>query len=211
MVSNDSLAEVSLFVKPDLSVIYTLNYTGSYSDDIIILARNREEAQLYIRHLLNVLKEKKLSTNDEKTCLINPGEATAMLGFRIEGRKIDISPHSLEKLKRRIRVHAGRLLKLKKEQSLTDEDCGKKMIQYCNRLFFGGEKSTELVWSKWLFPVINETASLKELDHYVQNAIRYCMCGSMSKKRYRITYRALQNLGYRNLLHAYYHFQIPGS
>jgi hypothetical protein len=83
------------------------------------------------------------------------------------------------------------------------------MVQYCTRLFFGGEQFQSLTWSRWLFPIITDTSFLKELDHYMQDAIRYCICGSMSDKRYRITYEDLQKLGYISLVHAYYHFIRP--
>ena len=129
------------------------------------------------------------------------------MGCKLREGEIDISDHSIRKLKRKIRMHANYLLRLKRKNGIADEECGRQMADYCNRVFFGQNQKKELVWTRWLFPVITETASLKELDHYIQDAIRYCMCGTLSEKRYRITYQKLKSLGYRSLVHAYYHFE----
>ena len=178
-----------------------------YSDDIIIFAESREEAKSYLDHFLQVLREKELSMNPEKTCLIEPGGEVEIMGCKLREGEIDISDHSIRKLKRKIRMHANYLLRLKRKNGIADEECGRQMADYCNRVFFGQNQKKELVWTRWLFPVITETASLKELDHYIQDAIRYCMCGTLSEKRYRITYQKLKSLGYRSLVHAYYHFE----
>lgn len=180
-----------------------------YSDDIIIFAHTREEAEEYLDVLFSILKEKRLSLNPEKTYVIEPGGEVDVLGVKLQDGKMDMALHSKNKLKRKIRMRANRLLRLKRVKGWSDEQCGKQMINFCNHLFFGGELRRQLTWSRWLFPVITETESLRELDHYMQDAIRYCMCGSMSDKRYRITYEDLKKLGYFSLVHAYYHFERP--
>lgn len=180
-----------------------------YSDDIIIFSQSRQEAEEYKEHVLKVIEEKELSTNPEKTCLIEPGGEVDILGFRLKDGEIDMALHSKLKFKRKIRQRANKLLRLKRVKGWSDEECGRQMVQYCTRLFFGGEQFQSLTWSRWLFPIITDTTFLKELDHYMQDAIRYCICGSMSDKRYRITYEDLQKLGYISLVHAYYHFIRP--
>lgn len=178
-----------------------------YSDDIIIFAESLEEAEEFLEHFLKVLEFKKLHTNSEKTQLIAPGDEVDILGFKLKNGKLDISDHSIKKLKHKIRKYANYLLNAKKEEGLSNDECGRRMIQYYDKLFFGRANKHELTWARWLFPVIGDTSSLKELDHYVQNAIRYAMCGSFAKKRYRISYKKLQELGYRSLVNAYYHFK----
>lgn len=178
-----------------------------YSDDIVIFARSRDEAETYKEYLLKVLESKKLSSNREKTYLIPPGEEVEILGFKYRGGEMDISDHAKAKIKRKIRMHARRQLQIKREMNLSDEECARNMIRYCRSIFFGIRGGNDLTWARWLFPVITTTESLREIDHYVQNAIRYVMCGSFSGKRYRITYKELQDLGYRSIVHAYYHFE----
>lgn len=178
-----------------------------YSDDILIFARTREEAEGYLEHFHRVLREKRLYTNHKKTKLIEPEGAVDILGFCMHDGKMDVSAHTKQKLKRKIRMQAGMLLKQKKENGWSGEECGKRMIGYCRSVFFGDGKSRKLTWARWIFPVITDTASLKELDSYIQDAVRFCMCGSMSKKRYRITHQDLRRLGYRSLVNSYYHFR----
>ena len=79
------------------------------------------------------------------------------------------------------------------------------MAVYCNRLFFGRRDKSDLSWAKWLFPVISSSSSLRELDRYSENAIRYVYWGSFREKRYRTTYKELKEMGFKSLVHDYYH------
>ena len=179
-----------------------------YSDDIIIFARGRAEAEGYLQHLRAVLAQKRLDTNPEKTRLLEPGQEVEVLGCKAWNGIMDIAEHAKKKLQRKIRMQARKLLKLKRVRGMSDEECGRQLIRYCNTLFFGKTGGRDLSWARWLFPVLTETASLKELDHYVQDAVRYCMCGSLSRKRCRVPYQKLKAMGYRSLVHAYYHFEL---
>ena len=177
-----------------------------YSDDVIIFARTRREAEEYLEQVYKILKDKRLHTNPDKTHLLSLGEEVEILGFRFEGGKLDISNHAKKKLKRKLRVHAKKLIKYKAEKGLSSEEAGRLMVEYCQNVFFGRDSGNELSWSRWLFPVITEDTSLKELDRYSQDAIRMVMCGSFAKKRYRIRYEELKKLGYKSIVYAYYHF-----
>ena len=178
-----------------------------YSDDIIIFAKDKEEADEYLSYFLSVLERKKLTTNPEKTYIIEPGEEVEILGCRLKDGVMDITDHAKRKIMRKIRMRANWLLRVRKERGYSREECGRRLIDYCNRVFFGHTENNSLSWARWLFPIISDTATLKELDHYMEDAIRYVLCGSFSKKRYRVTYADLQKLGYRSLVHAYYHFE----
>ncbi len=178
-----------------------------YSDDVIIFARSRQEAEDYLKVFQRILEEKELKTNSEKTCLIEPGEEVEILGCKLKDGKMDIADHAKGRLKRKIRMKARRLNREKWKNGLSDEECGRIMVQYCNRLFFGGGIAHQLTWAKWLFPVITDTAGLRELDRYVQNAIRFSITGTMAGRRYRIRYQELKEMGYRSLVHAFCHFE----
>lgn len=178
-----------------------------YSDDIIIFARSRQEAEDYLQVFHRILEEKELKTNPKKTYLIEPGEEVEILGCKLKEGRLDISDHAMRKLKRKIRMRARFLVRNKWQQGLSDEECGLRMVQYCNKLFFGGGIAHQHTWARWLFPVITDTAGLEELDHYVQNTIRFSITGTMGDRRYRIRYQELKKLGYRSLVHAYYHFE----
>ena len=62
----------------------------------------------------------------------------------------------------------------------------------------------ELTWSKWYFPVINTDRSLKAIDHYAQECVRYLVSGTRGKARYRVSYEDMKALGLRSLVGEYY-------
>lgn len=177
-----------------------------YSDDVVILARTLEEAEAYRQRFLEFLEEKQLSTNPEKTRLVPPGEPVEILGFKVQDGKIDISDHAMYKIKRKLRIRSKRILRYKQQNHMTDAKAAERMIDYCNYTMFGNAKKHELSWARWYFPVLNTDGGLRQIDRYAQDAIRYVMCGTMSDRRYRIRYEALRAMGYRSLVHAYYHF-----
>ena len=176
-----------------------------YSDDIVFLARSREEAEDYLKTFYQILEEKRLYTNPAKTQLIEPGGAVEILGFLVRDGVVDLSDHAIDKIYHKIRTRANRLLRYKKRAQLEDRVVGEKMVRFCNRVFFGTFQPHELCWARWYFPIITTTDRLKQVDRYAQDAIRLVMNGSMHKRRYNVRYEDLQALGYRSLVHAYYH------
>lgn len=176
-----------------------------YSDDIVIFAKTREEAESYAEHFLKVLAAKQLSTNQEKTCILEPGSEVDILGCKLKDGRMGISDHSMKKIKRKIRRRANYLNSIKKEKGLSDEEAGRKLVQFFNRVFFGGDRKSDLTWAKWVFPVINDTSSLREIDHYFQDSLRYVLYGSMKKRNRSIPYERLGELGYRSLVYYYHH------
>lgn len=197
---NVNLMELDEYIQPRAALYCR------YSDDIIIFCQTKEEAEEYFDFLYRTLEEKKLRTNPEKTFLIPPGGEVEILGCKLKDGKMDVSNHAKKKLKRKIRRYANKMLACKKEQHLSDEEAGRRLVSYCNHLFYGKRLAKDFTWARWLFPVITVTDSLKELDHYVQDAVRYVMCGSMGDKKYRIRYDQIREFGYKSLVHAYYHF-----
>ncbi len=176
-----------------------------YSDDILIFARDRAEAEGYIAFLEKILRDKRLSLNRKKTYLAGPGEKAEILGFDLEKGRLDISEHAKAKIRRKLRMHAKWILEKKKQEGLSDEAAAKMMIGYGSRVFYGISGKNELSWARWIFPVIKDTESLKELDHFVQDAIRYVYCGSFSKRRFRLRYEDMKRMGYESIVHGYYH------
>ena len=62
--------------------------------------------------------------------------------------------------------------------------------------------------SLWLhFPVINSTDGLKEIDHYLQQNIRFLSTGKHNKANYRTDYAQLKQLGYKSLVNEFYKYK----
>ena len=84
----------------------------------------------------------------------------------------------------------------------------KAMINCFNAKFFEGDDPETLSWSRWFFPVINSTEGLEEIDHYLQENIRFLATGKRNKANYRVRYDDLKTLGYRSLVNEYYKYKI---
>ena len=82
----------------------------------------------------------------------------------------------------------------------------KTLINYFNRKFFESDDPETLTWSRWFFPVITQMDGLKEIDHYLQQNIRFLSTGKHNKTNYKTDYAQLKALGYRSLVNEYYKY-----
>ena len=73
-----------------------------------------------------------------------------------------------------------------------------------NRKLLDTPEDNDLSWSSWFFSVITTTESLKIIDLYAQDCIRFIISGKRNKKRFDTRYSDIKKLGYRNLVHEYY-------
>ena len=75
-----------------------------------------------------------------------------------------------------------------------------------NRKLFGMDaRENDLCWAQWFFPVINTDNSLKMLDNYIQQRLRYSLTGKYNKLNYRkVPYSLLQHAGYIPLNRAFH-------
>ena len=89
---------------------------------------------------------------------------------------------------------------------LTADEAAAALINRYNHLFFdvrGDDR--RLTWAKWAFPVINDTECLKEIDHYLQDSLRYVIYGSMKVRNRTVLYEKFGELGYKSLMYYYHH------
>ena len=83
----------------------------------------------------------------------------------------------------------------------------KVMISYFNRKFYDSDDPETLTWSRWFFPVINQCDGLKEIDHYLQQSLRYLSTGKHNKSNYKTHYDQLKALGYRSLVNEFFKYK----
>ena len=177
-----------------------------YADDIIFFTKTKEDREKYSQMLINLLAEKKLKVNHEKETFIEPNEGFEFLGFSIRENRIDISKHSKQKIKAKIKRQARRIRKWCIEKNLPFEKGLIAINKKFNKKFYG-KSNDETSWTYWYFPLINVTDSLKEVDLYFQQEQRYLVSGKHNKRNYRkCPYEKLKQFGYRSLVHEYYKF-----
>ncbi len=175
-----------------------------YSDDVLIFADSLEELSEYKELFYALLKEHKLAINPSKVSERAPGEKIEFLGFSYENGRLDLSENTKRKIKGKIKRKAEALRRWQRKKGLTPEKAAIGFINAMNRKFFGYGDEEEFTWERWFFPNLTVTDGLKEVDHYMQQYIRYCVTGRHYKGNYKITYEQMKDWGYKNLVHSYY-------
>ena len=183
----------------DAQVVY-----ARYSDDIILFAPDRKTLMEYKREMTGFLRAYQLEVNPAKERIYSPDEAYEFLGFKCHANDIDISEATMKKMKGKIRRATKSLMRWRIRNNMEPEKAMKGLINHFNRVFFENDDKETLTWSRWFFPVINQTDGLKEIDHYLQQNIRFLSTGKHNKVNYNIDYAQLKQLGYKSLVNEYY-------
>jgi hypothetical protein len=199
-LANVYLKEVDRYFH-EAHVIY-----ARYSDDIIMFAPDFKTLEAYKNKMMEFLNQYRLEINLNKVRIYTPDEAFEFLGFKCNGHDIDISEAAKKKMKGKIKRATKSLMRWSKKKNLEPEKAMKGLVNYFNRVFFENGDAEALTWSRWFFPVINNTAGLKEIDHYLQQNIRFLSTGRHSKINYKTDYSKLKLLGYRSLVNEYYNY-----
>ena len=130
------------------------------------------------------------------------------LGFCYRAGVIDIAPASVLKIKAKMRRKMRSLMRWTARKGELPARGASAFIRIFNSKLFehrADEMSdNELTWSKWYFPVINTDRSLKAIDHYAQECVRYLVSGTRGKARFRVSYEDMKALGLRSLVGEYY-------
>ncbi len=175
-----------------------------YSDDILILANNEEELQCHITKVKQFLSEMNLKVNMEKEVLTLPGQKWEFLGFSYEKGIVDVSDISFSKLKAKMRRKSKALLRWAEKKKLPGEYAAKAFIKRFNAKLYENTINNELTWTRWYFPIINTDRTLKQIDSYMLDCIRFLASGRRTKIRYNLRYENIKSWGYRSLVHEYY-------
>ena len=175
-----------------------------YSDDIIAFGATREETEQHAAQIRAFLAEKGLSVNPSKEDFYTPETGWTFLGFSYRDGAIDIAPATVKKLKQKMRRKARALQRWRQRNGLSGEKAAAAFIRVFNRKLLESPEGSDLSWSWWFFSVINTTDSLKEIDAYAQDCLRFLVSGKRTKVRYDVRYEDLKKLGYRSLVNAYY-------
>jgi hypothetical protein len=187
----------------DAHVIY-----ARYSDDIILFAPDHETLMTYKTQMTEFLRKYRLEVNPDKEKIYSPDDAYEFLGFKCHARDIDISEATKKKMKGKIRRATRSLMRWRIRNHMEPEKAMKGLINHFNRVFFESDDTDSLTWARWFFPVINQTEGLREIDHYLQQNIRYLGTGKHNKTNYRTDYAQLKQMGYKSLVNAYYTTRI---
>lgn len=179
-----------------------------YADDILIFANTKDEINTYKEKLYAFLKQYKLEVNHNKEHFYNVGEPFEFLGFLFDKNTIDLSHNTLVKIKGKIRRSSRGLRRWYIKNNKDCMDAIKAMNRKYNQKFYGNGES-ELTWKFWFFPSINTDKSLRIIDKYYQDQLRYIVTGKHNKKNYKIVpYTTLKKCNYKSLVNEFYKTKI---
>ena len=182
-----------------------------YSDDIIVFAEDAETLRTYAAEITAFLTERGLSVNPSKEAYFSPETGWTFLGFSCRNGVADIAPITVRKLKGKMRRKARALKRWQERNEHTGEQAARAFIRIFNRKLLESPVDHELSWCSWFFSVINTDRSLREIDHYAQECVRFLISGKHNKGRFQVRYEDMKRLGYRNLVHAYYAYRPQGG
>lgn len=183
----------------ELGVIYE-----RYADDIILFSADKSEVEAHAEYIRSFLESRGLSLNPDKERLCSPDEGWTFLGISYRKGVIDIAPVSVRKLKHKMRRKTRALHRWQQRSNLAPEKAAAAFIRIFNRKLFECSADNELSWALWYFPAINTVHSLREIDRYSQDCLRYLISGKRTKARFNVRYDQLRELGLRNLVNEYY-------
>ena len=200
LLANIYLTDIDKYFEKE-NILY-----ARYSDDIIIFSKTENEINTYKNILHNKLFLKELFINKDKEFMFKPNTPWNFLGFIYNNGEIDISPITLKKIKDKIKRKSRAIYRWKNKNNKTTEHSIKVLIRVFNNKFYREINTKDLTWCKWYFPIITTSNSLKIIDEYLINYLRFLNTGRFTKKNFNITYNYLKSLGFRSLVNEYYNF-----
>ena len=175
-----------------------------YSDDIIVFAKTYDELQFDIDYINRTLESRGLSINKKKEFVSFPGEEWNFLGFSYKCGIIDVCRVSVDKMKAKMRRKARALRRWAARKNVSGEKAAAVFIKRFNEKLYDNPIDNELTWTRWFFPVINTDVSLRKIDSYMQECVRYLVTGKRTNAKYNCRYDDMKLLGYVSLVNEYY-------
>ena len=148
---------------------------------MILFAETEEKCWEYADFLRSFITERELDINPKKESFCTPDEGWTFLGFSYKSGVIDIAPASVEKMKNKMRRKTRALQRWRQRNELSGEKAALAFIRIFNSKLFECSENSGLTWNKWFFSVINTDTSLRIIDNYAQDCVRYLVSGKRTK------------------------------
>jgi len=187
----------------DWAMYYNHIYYTRYADDVIILTNAVEKDKATFNKLLEPLN---VVLNPTKVEEGKVKDGITFLGFRIHGHTIDINERSLRKMKKRIKRRSKWFSKWSFIKHVSRETTARTFIKGMNRKFYSRVNEDGTCWLEWYAKSITTHKTLKEIDAYMCQYIRYILSGKHKgyKKNAEIPYSKLKELGFKPLVNEFW-------
>ena len=175
-----------------------------YADDTLIVG---EEALDFFTKQLTKLG---IVFNSKKSQTFTIDTGVTFLGFKFKGKTIDLSDEALAKMKSRMKRRARWYRKWSQDKKVPIYRAVRHYIKGINEKLYSTYDDS-INWSLWYMPSINVVDSIKYLDRYFVNCIRYLDSGTwkQGKHYYNLQYEDIKKLGYKSLVNTYYNIKNP--
>lgn len=177
-----------------------------YADDTLIVGLKALE--FFKQELIKL----NIDFNYKKSEIYTLETGITFLGFYYKGKTIDISEEAKQKMKSRMKRRARWYRKWMIENNVNKRTAIRHYIKGINqKLYSSWDDSVN--WTLWYLPNINVTSSIKYLDDYYVNCIRYLNSGTWKrgKKYYSLKYPDIKKLGFKSLINTYYKMHKPSA
>ena len=183
-------------------------YYIRYADDVLILTNDNLDIDIIESKTkpLDIV----LNKGKTKTGVIKDG--LTMLGFYFEKNIVDIEKDKIDKMKTRIKRRSIWFRKWAKDNGVNNRVMVKTFVKGMNEKFYSRDEEDRMNWSRWYFSSINTDRSLKIVDDYMIQYIRYLVSGKHLgyKKHSEVTYDLIKELGYVPLVRMYWKYKKGG-
>lgn len=203
--ANYCLKDLDKYISDEMGVTY-----ARYSDDIIMFDSNKDSLIEYLDIISAKLKECGLAINPSKYEWYEPKDEITYLGLKMKDEKgrliIDISENSKAKMKRKIRYSARYNRKRVELEGKDPYKCARDMFKRYNHRVFKCfiEDKSKYGWAYYAFRYINTIESLREIDFYLKDRVRYLITGKNNSANIRkVPNDKLKELGYISLVDMY--------
>ena len=178
-----------------------------YTDDICMMCNDLGTAQANYRLMKDIVeKDLDLTFNDEKTNIIMPKEEYDLLGYKFGVNLVEISDNTFTKISTRLKHRANKLMRNVSKGKISRSRALRRMAQTIESQFYGlKDKGEEHNWAKRVMMTINTPERLKLLDQFSEDCLRVVGSGRKTNAKYRVRYEDMKKLGYKPLVHEYYH------
>lgn len=182
----------------DDKMLEMCEYYCRYSDDMLILGDNADEALKVLEESLAALG---LKLNPKKVERVEPGKEFRFLGFAVRGKTIDISEKDFNEKKKEVHRITNAI---KHDKRIPADKRLKKAVRELMKLFVcWNEPAYSWIYSKSM--AVNTTERLAELDRFCKEHLRSVVTGkwNYTTNVRKVSEEQLRDAGYVSLVQMY--------
>lgn len=186
------------------------SYYVRYADDLLFLTNVPSETKEKLESLI-LPYDIKLNQGKTKTGIVKEG--VSVLGFYFKDYIIDIDVSKVNKMKSRIKRRSIWFKKWERNNKVKNRVMVRTFVKGMNQKLYSRDDEDRMNWSRWYFSSVNTDESLKEIDRYLVQYIRYLISGKQLgyRKHSLVSYEEVKKTGFKPLVAEYWNYRKRGT